>query len=84
MLNWQQRNPQWLAQLLVTSYQTGDRQLCTSPSRGTLISARDSYWPEVAVARVQKVHDFILAKSTYWPEVALAKSGQNAAERVNS
>ena len=51
---------------------------------GTFIIVRDSYWPEVALARVQKVNEFILAGSSYWPEVALAKSGQNAADRVNS
>ena len=48
--------------------------------RGTFISARDSYWPEIALTRVQKVHEFILANSSYWPEVALAESGQNAAD----
>ena len=34
------------------------------PYRGTFISARDSYWPEVALARVQNVQEFIWARSS--------------------
>ena len=43
-----------------------------------MIRSRDSYWPEVALARTQKVQLFKRARSSYWPEVALAKSGQEA------
>ena len=36
------------------------------------------------MARVQKVHEFIWAWGSYWTEVTLAKSGQKAADRMDS
>ena len=46
--------------------------------RVRIIKSKDSYWPEVVLARVQKVQEFKRARSSCWPEVALAKSGQEA------